>query len=60
MFKLFFGGIKTERNLLGCRQTFKEEVAFKNLTVSQGKLARLLLKLDFYDPPRNYIPLPLL
>lgn len=30
MFKLFFEVIKTERNLSGCRQTFKEEVAFKN------------------------------
>lgn len=34
MFKLFFEVIKTERNLSGCRWTFKEEVAFKNLTVS--------------------------
>lgn len=33
MFKLFFEVIKTERNLSGSRQSFKEEMAFKNLTV---------------------------
>lgn len=33
MFKLFFEVIKTERNLSGSRHSFKEEMAFKNLTV---------------------------